>query len=299
MPTPAEQEQIDRFVAKVRDADEQKARMIALSELSMIHRRKNPATGEPYHSTTNRRLITDYRNSLREALGENAPVLHWLRYSAARVTEYRQHQQEQREEQHRNQRPLNAQEHVERAVTLLDYTTRLRWSTAAAIAGVIALTGRRPYEVGCVGGFDPDPADPTRVIFGGQTKTRDDERAAAVYSIPVLAERDLVLESVARIREKVDPELENKVYSQRFGKEVGIVAKRTFGDMNSDPIIPRELREAYAAVAYHKFASRKISEVQYYNEVLGHQGTDLNTSLFYFAFYVVDDKMIQQMAVRV
>jgi hypothetical protein len=161
------------------------------------------------------------------------------------------------------------------------------------MAGVIALTGRRPYEVGCVGGFDPDPADPTRVLFGGQTKTRDDERAALVYSIPVLAERDLVLETLARIREKVDPELDNKVYSQRFGKEVGIVAKRTFSDVNSDPIIPRELREAYAAVAYHKFASRKISEVQYYNEVLGHQGTDLNTSLFYFAFYVVDDKVIQ------
>lgn len=108
------------------------------------------------------------------------------------------------------------------------------------------------------------------------------------YSIPVLAERDLVLEAVARIRESVDPTLDNKTYSQRFGKEVGIAAKRTFSDMDNAPITPRELREAYSAVAYHKFASRKISEVQFYNEVLGHQGTDLNTSLFYFAFYVVD-----------
>jgi len=295
MLTPADKERIDSFVAKVRSAgaDEQKVRMTALSELAWVHCRKNPATGAVYHPTTNRRLITEYRNIIRETLGEDAPVLKTLLYSAPRVEEYRQHQQAQRQEKHNNQRPLNGQEHVERAVTLLDYTTRLRWSTAAAIASVVALTGRRPWEVGCVGGFDPDPADPTRVLFAGQTKTRDDERAAATYSIPVLSERDLVLETVARIREKVDPELDNKAYSQRFGKEVGVVAKRTFSDMNSDPIIPRELREAYAAVAYHKFANRKISEVQFYNEVLGHQGTDLNTSLFYFAFYVTDGEMTQ------
>ncbi|MGW3387341.1 protelomerase family protein [Streptomyces cinereoruber] len=290
MLTPADKEQIDRFVAKIRDAgsDKQKVRMIALSELSRIHRRLNPKTGEPYAPTTNRSLITDYRNIIKAELGEEAPVLQTLKYSAPRVTEYRQHQQEQREERHHNQRPLNAQEHIERAVALLNYNAKVRWSNAAAIAGVVALTGRRPYEVGCVGGFTPDPADAPRVLFSGQTKTRETERAATPYSIPVLAERDLVLDAISRIREAVDPTLDNKTYSQRFGKEVGIVAKRTFTDADDKPITPRELREAYAAVAYHKFASRKISQVQFYNEVLGHQGTDLNTSLFYFAFYVSD-----------
>jgi len=290
MLTPADKEQIEGFVAKVRnaDTDEQRVRMIALSELSKIHRRINQQTGEFYAPTTNRSLITEYRNIIKAELGEEATVLKTLRYSAARVAEYRQHQQEQREEQHRNQRPLDGQEHIERAVALLNYNVRVRWSSAAAIAGVVALTGRRPYEVGCVGGFEPDPTDAARVLFCGQTKTRDVERAAAAYSMPVLAERALVLETVSRIREAVDSNLENKVYSQRFGKEVGIVAKRTFSDRNGEPIVPRELREAYATVAYRKFASRKISEVQFYNEVLGHQGTDLNTSLFYFAFYVVD-----------
>lgn len=295
MLTPADKEQIDRFVAKIRDAgsDEQKVRMIALSELSRVHRRINPKTGEPYAPTTNRSLITDYRNIIKVELGEEAPVLETLKYSAARVTEYRQHQQEQREERHHNQRPLNAQEHIERTVALLNFNAKVRWSNASAIVGVVALTGRRPYEVGCVGGFDPDPTDAPRVLFSGQTKTRETERAATAYSIPVLAERDLVLETVARIREEVDPAMDNKTYSQRFGKEVGIVAKRTFTDADGQPITPRELREAYAAVAYRKFASRKISEVQFYNEVLGHQGTDLNTSLFYFAFYVSDSSELQ------
>ncbi|MEU5196134.1 protelomerase family protein [Streptomyces scabiei] len=290
MLTPTDKTQIENFVTKVRNAgsDEQRVRMMALSELSKVHRRINPQTNEPYAPTTNRSLITEYRKIIKSELGENAPVLDTFKYSAARVTEYRQHQQEQREERHHNQRPLNAEEHIERAVALLNYNLRVRWSNAAAIAAVIALTGRRPYEAGCVSSFAADPDDATRIIFAGQTKTREAERAITPYSIPVLAERDLALEAVARIRENVDPTLDNKTYSQRFGKEVGIAAKRTFSDMDNAPITPRELREAYSAVAYRKFASRKISEVQFYNEVLGHRGTDLNTSLFYFAFYVVD-----------
>jgi telomere resolvase len=290
MLTPADKTQIDNFVTKVRNAgsDEQRVRMMALSELSKVHRRINPQTNERYAPTTSRSLITEYRNVIKAELGENASVLDTFKYSAARVTEYRQHQQEQREERHHNQRPLNAEEHIERAVALLNYNLRVRWSNAAAIAAVVALTGRRPYEAGCVSSFAADPDDATRIIFAGQTKTREAERAATPYSIPVLAERDLVLEAVARIRERVDPTLDNKTYSQRFGKEVGLAAKRAFSDMDNAPITPRELREAYSAVAYRKFASRKISEVQFYNEVLGHQGTDLNTSLFYFAFYVVD-----------
>ena len=130
MLTPADKEQIEGFVAKVRnaDTDEQRVRMIALSELSKIHRRINQQTGEFYAPTTNRSLITEYRNIIKAELGEEATVLKTLRYSAARVAEYRQHQQEQREEQHRNQRPLDGQEHIERAVALLNYNVRVRWS---------------------------------------------------------------------------------------------------------------------------------------------------------------------------
>ena len=298
MLAPADTARINQFLAKVREIgdDEQRVRMVALAELSWIHGRKNPSTGETYHATTNRSLITEYRNAIRAELklSDESPLMKAMRYSKARVTEYREHQQEQRHERHHNQRPLNAQEHIERGVALLTYSLRVRWSNAAAIASVVALTGRRPWEVACVGGFEVDADDPAghRVMFTGQTKTREQERAAAAYSIPVLAERALVLEAVERLREAVDPALDNKVYSQRFGKEVGVVAKRSFHDVNGTEILPRELREAYAAAANHKFAPPEITEVQFYNEVLGHQGTDLNTSLFYFAFFVIDGMKI-------
>ncbi|TXS54872.1 hypothetical protein EAO69_43090 [Streptomyces sp. me109] len=102
MLTSADKTQIENFVIKVRNAgsDEQRVRMMALSELSKVHRRINPQTNEPYAPTTNRSLITEYRNIIKAELGENAPVLDTFKYSAARVTEYRQHQQEQREERH-------------------------------------------------------------------------------------------------------------------------------------------------------------------------------------------------------
>lgn len=288
MATPAEQDQIAKFLDRVTGRPVKSQRMIALSELSRIHRRKHP-DGTPYATTTNRRLITDYRAAIRATLGDDAALLHTFRYSPARVSEYKQHQAEQREERHRNQRPLNAAKHVDTASVFLEYTMMLNWSIPAAIAGVIALTGRRPYEVGCVGHFAADPDHDQQVIFSGQTKTRDEGRAETAYAIPVLARRDLVLEAVDRLRQELDPATPNKVFAQRWGRYYGEQAKQYFRDDDGKVILPRELREAYAAIAHRWFASPKISAVQYYNEVLGHQPLDLDTTLFYFAFYLTDE----------
>lgn len=291
------EDRITDFLARIARKPANTQRMITLSELSYIHRRKHP-DGTPYAPTTNRTLISDYRARIRAELGENTPVLHWFRYSTERVKEYKQHQAEQREDRHRGQRPIDAHKHTEAAVVLLEYTNMINWSIPAAIAGVIALTGRRSYEVGCVGTMTADPDDNGRVIFTGQTKTRDAERAAAAYSIPVLARRDLVLDTLGRLRESKDtnrngydtigPTAPNKPFSQRWGKEIGQWSKRIFRDENGEAIAPRELREAYAAIAHAWYAPRKISALQYYNEVLGHQSGDLDTSAFYMAFYLAD-----------
>lgn len=296
MATVAEQNMIDAFIEKVRATPAERVRYVAMAELNKIHHRVNPKTGEVYAPTSRRNLIRDYRATISERMGEKAPVLRYLNLSKARMEEYRAHQAQQRTEQHHSQRPLNGSEHIQRAVTLLEYTMRLRWSTAAAIAGVIALTGRRSYEVACVGRFTPVEGSETHVTFSGQTKTRDDERATAAYSFPVLAERGLVLDTLDRLRDTIDPEMPNKAFSQRWGKEIGAHAKKTFSDVNGDPIIPRALREAYAAIASQEFRPRNISEVQYYNEILGHKMEDLNTSLFYFAFYIVDESEINRLA---
>lgn len=288
--TVEEQKLIANFIGRIADKPPKAQHMYALSELKRIHHRKR-ADGSEYAPTTRRRLISEYRSAIRSVMGDNAPVLKYFRYSSERTQEYRDHQNAQRLVRHDNQRPLDADRHISAAVAVLEFNDLVTWSTESAIAGVIALTGRRPYEVACVGTMTPDPEDDNCILFAGQIKTRDDIRAGEAYSIPVLARRDLVLKTVARIREEIDPKLPNDVYSQRWGKLIGKASKAYFVDDDRRPILPRELREAYAAIAYHMFAPDKITGVRYYNRVLGHVEGDLNTTLFYFGFYIKDQPL--------
>lgn len=301
MVSPADQDRIDAFVARLADRPEKSQRMIALSELSRIHRRHHE-DGTPYAPTTNRRLISDYRTRIKEVLGGEAPVLNTFRYSPQRVEEYNQHQRDARDEKFDNQRPLDSDAHVHAAVAMLESvklvtrhwkrTTRAQGlssdTIALAIVCVVALTGRRTYEVACTGTMEPVAGDDHLVTFGGQTKTRDAERAEQTFSFPVLARRDLVLEALAWLRTVIDPTMPNRKFSQRWSKDLGIQSKTIFQDNNDEPIVPRELREAYAAIAYDRFATKKTAAIKYYNQVLGHKAQDYDTSLFYFAFHLQD-----------
>lgn len=301
MASPADQKRIDAFVARLADRPEKSQRMIALSELSRIHRRHHE-DGTPFAPTTNRRLISDYRTKIKEVLGEDAPVLNTFRYSPQRVEVYNQHRRDARDEKFENQRPVDSYIHIHRATATLDWVKIMthRWTrtkrsqglssstVAAAIVAVVALTGRRTYEVACTGTMEPVAGDDHLVTFGGQTKTRDAERAEQTYTFPVLDRRDLVLETVAWLRTVIDPTMPNRQFSQRWSKDLGTQSKTIFQDSNDEPIVPRELREAYAAIAYDRFATKKTAAVKYYNQVLGHKEQDYETSLFYFAFHLQD-----------
>jgi hypothetical protein len=207
-------------------------------------------------------------------------------YSDARTKDYRAHQVGGRQEKHRNLRPVVAREFIESAEQLLDSVVNGGWSYPAAIAGVCALTGRRPYEVGCTGVFNPD-FRPDYIKFSGQAKTRDAERAAEVYTFPVLGSRDLVLKTVAMIRANISPKLDNTEFSQSYAKLTGRMSKRVFHDAHGEPIIPRDLREAYSAIAVRRFAPSSVSDVQFINDILGHQEDTLDTTLYYIGFTVV------------
>ncbi|MEV4241704.1 protelomerase family protein [Nocardia sp. NPDC049737] len=260
--------------------------MIALSELSWIHNRRKP-DGEKFSVLTTRKLIIAYRNAIREAFGEEAAILETLRYSPARADDFKAHQIETREARHRDQRPLDAEEHVESALLLLGHAVKMRWSTPAAIAGLCALTGRRPYEVTCTGRFVPVAGNRHEIIFSGQAKTRDDERAAAPFTIPVLGDRELILEAIEMLRGKIDVDMDNKTFSQRYAKEIGLQSKKAFKDAEGNPLKPSDLRDAYAIIAYEEFAPKKVSSVQFMNDILGHKSEYLDTTLYYISFYLV------------
>jgi hypothetical protein len=298
MASQAETKRIAEFIGRVREAGDGNVRMIALAELSWIHNRKK-ANGEKYSELVNRKLITAYRAAIKAEFGEDSPLLKkvietedgpeerpgWFHYSDTRTKEYKAHQTAGREEKHRNQRPLDPEDFIESALLSLGHAVRMRWSTPIAIAALCALTGRRPYEVAVTGHFAPDPDDHRRILFSGQAKTRDVERAAEEFSIPVLADRELVLEAIAILRTKIEP-MDNTTFSQRFAKEIGIASKRAFKDLNGEPIKPRDLREAYAAVAYYEFAPRRVTEIQFLNDILGHKTEYLDTTLYYLGFYI-------------
>ena len=286
MASQAEKQRITEFLDRVRDQSETKAKMVTLAELSYIHGRKM-ANGQKYSYASNRNLIRDYRAAIKTAFGENSALLHTMRYSDARTDVYKAHQAELREEKHRNVRPLDAEKFVEQALFLLGYTAHNQWSNAAAIAALCALTGRRPFEVACRGNFLPAPGSRHEVIFSGQTKTRDADRSMKAYTIPVLGDRELVLEAIDILRDQIDPNLENKVFTQRYAKEFGIQSKRNFKDGNGEPLKPSDLREAYAAVAQYEFCPKNVSQIQYVCDILGHQvGSIQDTTIDYLGFYI-------------
>ncbi|AYF78355.1 hypothetical protein D7D52_36060 [Nocardia yunnanensis] len=290
----AEEQRIADFVERVTNTPKDKLHMVALSELSWIHNRRK-ADGQKYSVLTNRNLIAAYRHALAAKFGEYSDVSAYLRYSPARSKEYDKHQAEARKAKHRDVRPLDPDEFVNTALVLLGDAMFMRWSNPKAIAALCALTGRRPVEVALRGVFEPDPTNRQQLIFSGQVKTRDDERSEEAYPIPVLGDRDLILRGIEELRAQPkvadllnDPEpdqkIVNKKFSARYNKEIGLATKKEFQDLDGNPLIPSDLREAYAAVAYYEFAERNVLDIAYKCEILGHKFID--TTLDYLGFYI-------------
>ncbi|WP_280431379.1 protelomerase family protein [Nocardia brasiliensis] len=283
----AEAQRIDEFLTKSVGLTKDQLRMRALSELSWIHNRRKKGDeekGDKYSPLTNRKLIIAYRNAIVDKFGDKSELLNYLRYSEARTEEYVEHQAVQRDAKHRDMRSLDAEEFVDAALILLGHCMKIRWSTPAAIAALCALTGRRSAEIGLTAQFAPVLGNRHEAIFTGQLKTRDDARAMESYVIPLLGDRDLILEAMEMMRTKIGSDIDAKKFNSRYGKEIGIQSKRAFKDTEGIPLIPSDLREAYAAIAFYQFAPKRTSEVRYKCDVLGHKFMD--TTVDYLGFTI-------------
>lgn len=279
----AEEQRITEFVVKVENTPADKLKMVAMAELSWIHNRRK-ADGQKYSILTNRNLIAAYRHALAEKFGAYSPVTAYLRYSPARKEAYDEYQAAARKAKHQDVRPLDPDAYVDTALIMLGEVILKRWSNPKAIAALCALTGRRPVEVALRGTFTPVPGNRHQVVFSGQAKTRDAERAVAPYVIPILGDREMVLEAIEKLRTEVDQTITNKEFSAKYNKEIGLASKKAFKDGDGNPLIPSDLREAYAAVAYYEFAERNVLDIAYKCEILGHKFMD--TTLDYLGFYL-------------
>lgn len=262
---------------------------------------------------TKRTAVTRYRNAIREAFGDHHPALKYLKLKDADQDAIHSADRQRIATQHDARRPLDVDTHVDRARFVLENLGDCKPLEIAA--ALIAVTGRRPLEVlQDLTGHDfrpvdgsPDPTlfdvsidDRWTILFGGQRKTRGAESArTAPYEIPVLVEPALVFAAIAHIRlEYPTTGMTATQIGDRAWKNLGYYCKGRFPsqisagyrDRDGADLSPKDLRAAYACVAYERYAPRRLSWNAYTARILGHSELDLLTSFSYDVFYPYGNK---------
>ncbi len=157
------------------------------------------------------------------------------------------------------------------------------------ILGLCALTGRRTFEVGCSATFTAMGRN--RVNFAGQAKTRDRENGDSAYSIPVLTDNATkVVDTLATIRaDKPDlTGLSSEQFHNRCAKDLHKRAQ-VFSEVFSDNVAkPKDLRPAYAEIAWLLVDERRTGKALFLARVLGHGDRDLLTAQSYDDFVILD-----------
>ena len=171
------------------------------------------------------------------------------------------------------------------------------------VAGLLLVTGRRPYEVCCTGRFTPAPlpggSPRTRsrwsVLFAGQAKTkgRPGTRHDTAYEIPVLAEARAVIAALEALRASpagrewagmTNDEFRSTTSRLALGEAVA----RAYAELwpEGDRLESRALRPLYAEIAYKQFGPASVTKNSFFAAVLGHTMNDLHTSLSYMDYHL-------------
>ena len=247
-----------------------------------------------------------YRPAVREEFGSDHPAMAIVKTPDEVVERIRADDRAQVADSHRHLVEVaNWQEIVARGTRLLRSSDPL-----SLIAGLLCVTGRRPYEVVCTGHLSSAPvpggASGARarwsVLFDGQAKTkgRPGTRQDA-YEIPVLAEARVVLAAFEALRASAEGQawagLDNREFS-RLTTGAGLderiqlaeAVSDAFGDLwpAQDTLTPRKLRPLYAEIAHKHFGPASVSKNSFFSAILGHTMKDLETSLSYMDYHLGD-----------
>jgi hypothetical protein len=158
------------------------------------------------------------------------------------------------------------------------------------ILGICAMTGRRTVEVGTSAVFDL--AGPNRLGFVGQAKTRD-RGDSPRYEIPVLCDASRVLSALATIRADKPELVEHpELFHNRCAKDLhkrAVVFAPAFSDQTAKP---KDLRSAYAELAWLLFDERRTGKALFLSRILGHGEDDLLTAQSYDDFTITDPEHV-------
>lgn len=253
-----------------------------------------------YAPATVRSVLRDYRHAIRSQLGDTHPALRYLRPSAATQQQVKDDQTARIYAMHHNLRPISCEELVDTADKLLSSPR----STAplAVAAGLLLVTGRRPWEILSTGAFTPAGND--ALVFSGQAKTRGAESAqTGPYTIPVLTDPDRIVFAFQALRDRYSLSgLDYKKAHGRYSKTLGQYTRHYFKDENHGKVLagserqheggitPSDLRAAYATIAFEWFGPDDVSLNAYFACILGHSEYDFVTSLSYCTFYPIGEK---------
>lgn len=238
-----------------------------------------------------RRAITDYRNAIREALGNNHHALSVMRLSVDDAESLRVDYLETISETHTNLRQVDCQELAEIATALVSDPASKKPMEVAA--GLLLLTGRRVTEVLKTGVFTAGPKKRT-LTFAGQLKK---EKAGSEpietppYVIPVLCDPKLILAAIEWLRRAAPcGDITERGVNDRYSKVINAAVKTHFTDAKKGALMPKDLRAIYATTAYGWYAPTTISMNAYFARILGHAELDLATSLSYVKFAPTGEK---------
>jgi Telomere resolvase len=170
---------------------------------------------------------------------------------------------------------VQASELISKCKVILKDTGANQFDTGVALG---LLTGRRCIKIFETAHFTP--VNEHAVLFAGQAK-RGDIAEPTSYEIPVLADPDLIITALARLRAAKDcSALTNRDVSLKFAGSCNAAARRLLGKEHHF----HSLRGIYAVIAYNLCLPHKYSLNAFVSRVLGH--SSLGTNLHYSAIHV-------------
>ncbi len=265
-------ERIDQYLERLRAIGPTERGRIFAETMREIRDLKNF-----YALRYTRVALTRYRTAVREAFGDAHPAIVYLHSFRKDMEAINTTQRAKVYAQHHELRPIDPDVFVERALGQLSAL-----NYGQSVAALLLLTGRRTVEVCYSGEFALVPGRNDVLLFAGQAKAKGTPKPP--FEIPVLADADVILESLETVRGRRIFRNEADVNS-KVGKDVNDAVRRIFGDYT-----PQELRKAYATITYHDYESSRptprLSQAAYFAKILGHGPGDINTAQSYMAFYV-------------
>ena len=198
---------------------------------------------------------------------------------------------------------------IERANALLESD-----SYVSKVAGLYLLTGRRHGEILITGKFDnplfDPPVDPIldewldyemeSANFCGQTKRKNNKDIP--YNIPILAQREIVQEAIAYLREHKPHKPGQR---PKGSKELGIKVRKEFSQLLPIPsgkdsyLNPHNLRSAYSAICWQLYRvseySTRCTEDIFIKAIMGHTEDTTESAQSYLDYEIIDadlDKLL-------